>query len=260
MDTASLDFLDVTELAGDPISSEQLERVTHRYVWASKFCPDKDVAEIACGTGPGIGLLNRISKTFEAADYSGPMLEKARAHYGDRIKLAQIDAQDMPYEDASKDVLIILEAIYYLQDLKKFIDECRRVLRPGGTLLLATANKDLPDFSPSPFSHRYLGTSELAAEFGTIGSEIELFGYLAVDEISGLQRSLRPIKRLAVNLGLMPKTMRGKRLLKRLVFGPPVRMPAEITGADIVYNEPTALPLDKPDRRHKVIYCAIKLQ
>ncbi len=176
MDTASLDFLDVTELAGDPISSEQLERVTHRYVWASKFCPDKDVAEIACGTGPGIGLLNRISKTFEAADYSGPMLEKARAHYGDRIKLAQIDAQDMPYEDASKDVLIILEAIYYLRDLKKFIDECRRVLRPGGTLLLATANKDLPDFSPSPFSHRYLGTSELAAEFGTIGSEIELFG------------------------------------------------------------------------------------
>ena len=259
MDTAGLNFVDVTEVAGDPISLEQLERVTHRYVWASKFCPDKDVAEIACGTGPGIGLLNRISKTFEAADYSGPMLEKARAHYGDRIKLAQIDAQDMPFEDASKDVLIMLEAIYYLQDLQKFTEECRRILRPSGSLLLATANKDLPDFNPSPHSQRYLGARELASEFGAMASEIELFGYLAVDEISGLQRNLRPIKRLAVNLGLMPKTMRGKRLLKRLVFGPPVRMPAEITGTDIVYNEPTALPLDKPDRRHKVIYCAIKL-
>ena len=126
MNSAGVDFLDVTELAGDLISAEQLERMTHRYVWASKFCPDKDVAEIACGTGPGLGLLNRVSKTFEAADFSQPMLDKARAHYGDRIKLAQVDAQDMPYDDASKDVLIMLEAIYYLQDLKKFIAECRR--------------------------------------------------------------------------------------------------------------------------------------
>ena len=252
------DYLSVTELSGSEVSREQVERLFHRYRWAAEYCKNKDVAEIACGTGSGLGLLQEISGTFEAGDYARPMLDRVRAHYGDRIKLRQFDAQDMPYADASKDVLIIFEAIYYLPDIDRFISECRRVLRPNGYLLIATANKDLSDFNPSPYSHRYLGVRELMEEFRALGSHIEMFGFLTVDEVSWVQRLLRPVKRLVVKLGLMPKTMGGKKFLKRLVFGPPVIMPAEVSADDFKYSQPEPLSLESRDRRHKVIYCVVR--
>lgn len=253
----NLDFLDVTELSGNPISGEQLQRLAHRYLWATDFCRGKDVAEVACGTGPGLGLLAKVSASCEAGDFSAPMLDRVRGHYGERIPLRQFDATVMPYADASKDVLVIFEAIYYLQDIERFRDECSRVLRPGGYLLIATANKDLSDFNPSPHSHRYLGTTELENVFQALG-EVSLFGFLDVGTTSVKARILRPVKSLAVRLGLMPKTMAGKRMLKRLVFGKPVRMPAEIDGTEIDYERPRELSAAEPDRRHKVIYCAVK--
>ena len=100
----------------------------------------------------------------------------------------------------------------------------------------------------------------MVAEFGGVASKIEMYGYLDVSQATGLQRSLSITKQIAVKFGLMPKTMRGKRLLKRLVFGRPVTMPAEINDVDFVYNEPVAIPSDRPDERHRVIYCAIKLK
>jgi hypothetical protein len=71
---------------------------------------------------------------------------------------------------------------------------------------------------------------------------------------------LRPIKMAVVSLGLMPKTMAGKRLLKRLVFGRPVEMPAELTGAECAYAPPDPIEGNAPDRRHKVLYCAVTVE
>ena len=55
----------------------------------------------------------------------------------------------------------------------------------------------------------------------------------------------------------MPKSMGGKRLLKRLVFGRLVNMPAEISGTEVAYKAPETLVPDAPDRRHKVLYCVV---
>ena len=73
------------------------------------------------------------------------------------------------------------------------------------------------------------------------------------------QRILRPIKKLAVTLGLMPKTSSGKKWLKRLVFGHMIRMPAEIKADIIPFTSPVRLSANQPDREHKVVYCAAKL-
>lgn len=253
------DFLDVTELAGTPISGEQLKRLAHRYVWASHYCREQRVAEIACGTGPGLGLLHRVAASLEAGDCSEPMLDRVRRHYGNRIPIERFDAARMPYADSSKDVLIIFEAIYYLADVDRFITECKRVLAPGGRVLVATANKDLSDFNPSPHSRSYLGVKELAAAFAAHGFSVRCFGYLPVDSVSMRQRLLRPVKRLAVSLHLMPRTMRGKQLLKTIVFGRPVTMPAEIDAGTVAYAPPAELALERPDCRHKVIYCVATL-
>src|SRR5262249_14308595 len=157
--------------------------------------------------------------------------------------------------DESADVVILFEAIYYLPDAPRFASECRRVLRPGGVVLVAAANKDLYDFNPSPHSHTYYGAADFADLFGP-HFEVACFGRLSFEDVRCRQRALRGVKRLAVRLDLMPKTQAAKKLLKKFVFGKLIPMPAEVRGDMIDYAQPALLPPGEPDRQHKVIYCA----
>ena len=255
----AVDYSTVTELAGDEITTEQLDRLCHRYYWADEYCAGKDVIEAACGTGPGLGYLGKRARSIRAGDFTPGILAIAQRHYGSRIDLRQFDAQSMPFENHSADVVILYEAIYYLPSAERFVDECRRVLRPGGQVLIATANKDLYDFNPSPHSHTYYGVVELHQLFAERGFVAECFGYLSIRDVALRQRILRPVKKLAVKLGLMPKTSSGKKWLKRLVFGGMTRMPAEIEPDLLPFTPPTPLASAGRDREHKVIYCAAKL-
>lgn len=252
------DYVGLTEIAGDDVSVEQVERIARRYYWATEYCRGKDVLEAACGTGQGLRLLATRARSLVAADISTPILDIARKHYGQRVKLMQFDAEDMPFEAASLDVVILFEALYYLPDATRFFHGCRRVLRAGGHLLIGTANKDLFDFTPSPHSHRYLGVAELCAELGALGFEVSCFGDTPVEEVSARQKLLRPVKMLATRLGLIPKSMGAKKLLKRLVFGGLVKMPAEIDENTAPKMPPIPLAPGRPDTSHKVIFCAAR--
>ena len=253
------DYVFVTEIAGDEVTQEQINRLCNRYYWAGQYCTGKDVVEAACGSGQGLGYLSGIAGSLEAGDYSDEILSIARRHYGERIALRQFDAQEMPFEDKSKDVIILFEAIYYIPDAKRFVRECARVLRPGGKVLIATANKNLYDFNPSPHSYKYYGVAELNDLFARHGFETEFFGYMPVGDVSIRQRVLRPIKKLAVMLKIMPKTTAGKKWLKRIVFGGLVKMPKEITAETSQYIEPTRISTSRPDTEHKVIYYVASL-
>lgn len=258
MENSKIDFVSVTELANEKVSKEQIERMCHRYYWAGEYCKNKDVVEVACGAGLGLGYIKSMSKSIVGGDISNDILDIAKSHYGERINLLQFGADELPYDDSSKDVIILFEAIYYLPDVEKFVDECSRVLRKNGSILIATANKDLYDFNPSPHSHRYFGTVELFKLFHNKGYTCELFACFPVSDISWRQKILRPIKKLVVSLGIMPKSMRGKKLLKRLVFGDLVPMPSEITENMYPYEAPIRLSVDnaEADTKHKVLYCA----
>ena len=215
---------------------------------------------MACGSGQGCGILSAVAKSFEAGDYSERILGIARRHYGERVRLQQFDAQRLPFADGSKDVILLFEALYYIPDARQFVSECRRVLRSGGAVLIVTANKDLSDFNPSPHSHRYYGAPELRALFEEQGFASELFGFLEVGSVSLRQKLLRPVKAAAVRLGLVPKTMAGKDLLRRIVFGKLTPMPAELPVSSAPLAEPKALRADAPDRLHKVLYCHATLR
>lgn len=252
------DFSSVTELAHDDVSQEQVERLAHRYFWAGVHCEGRDVLEVACGPGQGLGLLAARARRLWAGDLTPSLLGQARAHYGERIALLEMDAQCLPFPAASLDVVILFEAIYYLPRAAAFVEECRRTLRPGGHVLVASANPDLWDFNPSPFSTRYYGVAGLTNLFAAAGFAPAFFGHLPTDAVSWRQRLFRPVKKLAATLGLIPKTMVGKKWLKRLMFGGLVTMPAEIDERTLSYLPPAPLPAGQPDRRFKVIYAAAR--
>lgn len=253
------DYVSVTEIAGDEVSQEQVQRICNRYYWAGGYCQDKDVLEAACGTGQGLGYLAKLARNLTGGDYSEKILEIARCHYQNRIDLRQFDAQDMPFDDNSFDVVILFEAIYYIPDAVKFVSECYRVLRPGGKVLIATANKDLYDFNPSPYTYKYYGIAELNRLFTEQGFSVELFGDTPLDQLSVRQKILRPIKKVASSLHLIPGSMEAKKRLKRIMFGELVKMPAEIDEGTAEYKLPAALSHLHPDTKHKVIYCVATL-
>lgn len=253
-------FLAITEVGGELVSQAQIVRFQQRYIWAGLFCKGKDVLEAACGTGPGLGYLASVSKSLTAGDYSPEVLAVTRAHYGDRIALHEFNAQATPFADTSFDVVILFEAIYYLPDAESFITECRRLLRPGGVLLLATANRDLFDFNPSPFSVRYYNPPELSALLRKHGFDVDFFGGSPINPSGLKNRILRLAKKMAVSFNLIPGSMRSKRFLKRLVFGRLVPLPRELRIGDARYEAPVSIDGAAADTVHQVLYCVAKLR
>jgi len=129
------DYSTVTELPGEDVTQEQIERMARRYSWAGEYCCDKDVLEVACGAGQGLGYLELVAKSLKAGDITPSLVIRAQAHYGGRIRIEEMDAQQLPFPDGSLDVVILFEAIYYLPLAEQFVSECRRVLRRGGVRL-----------------------------------------------------------------------------------------------------------------------------
>lgn len=249
-------FVDVTEIEGQQISVEQLGRICHRYHWAERQCEGKDVLEVACGAGQGLAILKRSARTVTAGDHSPEVLQSAINNFGD-MNLSVFSAESLPFKDNSFDRIVLFEAIYYI-DHVCFLSEAKRVLRPGGALLIATANKDLYDFTPSPYTKRYLGAAELAEELMARGFEVALEGYLDTSQVGLRQSVLRPLKALASRLGIMPRTMRGKKLLKRLFFGALTSMPVDLAKLEFEYVSPIPIK-PRPNRRYKVLYCRADL-
>lgn len=252
------DFVEAAEVAGDEVPAEQVERIAHRYRWALAYCRGKDVLEAACGSGPGIGMLARAARSLAAGDCSEDLLAVARRHYGDRFAFRRLDAEDMPYDDGAFDVVILFEALCDLPRPERFVAECRRILRPGGAVLIACANRDHYDFDPSPHSHAAYGTVELRELFRDAGFIVQCFGHPRTGRPGLRQRLLRPVKRIAAALGPMSRTVHGKTLLKRLAFGRLVAMPHELAEDDAPFSPPAPIPIDRPDRMHKAIYCVAR--
>ena len=75
------DYTDVTELSGDDVTQEQIDRICQRYYWAGHYCKGKGVVEADCGTGQGLGYLNTIANTLVAGNFSKEMIEIDRSHY-----------------------------------------------------------------------------------------------------------------------------------------------------------------------------------
>lgn len=249
------DFATITELAGDPASREQIQRLYRRYYWAGRYARGRDVLEVACGAGQGLGYLASLARSVSAGDVSDRVLHGTRAHYGARIDLRQFDAHELPFPDASFDVLLLFEAIYYLRNVSRFVEEARRVLRPGGHLLIVSANKDLYDFTPSPFSIAYYGVVELHSLLAASGFETTFLGDTPVAAVSLRQRVLRPVKLAMTRLHLMPTSKRMKAVLKRAVFGPISSLPAEIGADGDAGPALVPIPADVPDTKHKVLFC-----
>lgn len=250
----TIDYKQLTEVSGDKVSAEQIQRMYTRYDFARQHCAEKDVLELGCGSGQGLGFLDKVANRVVGGDYSEELLQLASRHYQGRIPLIRLDAQILPFKDETFDVIIIFEAIYYLKNCEAFVSESKRLLRKNGLLIICNANKDLPDFNPSPHSYRYFSPCDFTDLLKPHNFHVECFADCKVDNTSLKQRVFSFIKKTIVRLDLMPKTMAGKKIFKRIVFGKLIPLPYELGDDYDNCQLPCATDPSEPDRSHKVIF------
>ncbi len=245
--STSTDFTTVSETWGLPASPEQLAMQYFRYRMAAGLSIGRDVLEIGCGSGMGLPYLGERARMVVGGDYTMGLLREGRAQLP-KAPLVRMDAQHLPFRDASLDVVLMLEMIYYVADQDAALAECRRVLKPGGSLMVCVPNPERPDFNPSPFSTRYPNTAELAALYARHG-----FAF-PVEAESGRDRFLAPVRHFAVRYHLIPNSMRAKALVKRVLYGRLPTLGAVHDGMG-AYSEPVDLdPARGPHRGFKNLY------
>jgi ubiquinone/menaquinone biosynthesis C-methylase UbiE len=112
----------------------------HRYAFACRFVMGKRVLDIACGEGYGSAALKKAGASqVIGVDISDSACAHARAKYGIDARLGT--AEQVPLPDNSVDMVVSFETIEHVRNPERFLDECLRVLAPGGTLIVSTPNK-----------------------------------------------------------------------------------------------------------------------
>ena len=102
--------------------------------WLAAIAPARTLAwDCACGSGQAsVDLVSRFAQVI-ATDASENQLASAQPH--PRITYRKASAEDPGIADASADLVTVAQALHWF-DLPRFYDAVRRILKPGGILVV----------------------------------------------------------------------------------------------------------------------------
>ena len=135
----------------------QLEHV-HRYLLAREYAKDKDVLDIACGEGFGSAILAKTARSVIGVDIAAEAVTHAAIRYRlDNVEFQQGSCAEIPLDNNSIDLVVCFETIEHHDEHKAMMAEIKRVLRPGGVLIISSPDKKeysvLPNYR-NPFHVR----------------------------------------------------------------------------------------------------------
>lgn len=98
----------------------------------------EDLLDCGCGTGPMISLLYEkdSSKKYTGLDITPRMIEVAKNKNLEGVNWVVGDCENLPFEENSFDAIICSNSFHHYPNPEKFFESAKRVLRPGGRLIL----------------------------------------------------------------------------------------------------------------------------
>jgi SAM-dependent methyltransferase len=134
------------EFTGERFTPECLREIWyehfHRYVFALEFVRGKRVLDAACGEGYGSALLATTAQQVTGVDVAPEAVEHAAERYAaENLSFQAADCTALPFDDGSFDCVVSFETLEHLEGQDKLMREFRRVLQPGGFLLISTPDK-----------------------------------------------------------------------------------------------------------------------
>ncbi len=108
-----------------------------RDIGAEKWPRDWQILELCSGRGNGLRALEALGfGSIEGLDLSAPLISQYRGP----AKCYVADCRKLPFEDASRDVILVQGGLHHLPelpgDLERTVHEVQRVLKPGGIFVL----------------------------------------------------------------------------------------------------------------------------
>lgn len=114
----------------------------HRYALAMELARGKTVLDIACGEGYGAALLAGVAKEVTGMDIRQAVVSAAQKKYGrSNLYFSVSSISSIAAPDASFDLVVCWETLEHVRDHAQVLRELRRVLKPGGLLLISTPDK-----------------------------------------------------------------------------------------------------------------------
>lgn len=237
-------------LANDP-TSELWGEHRSRYRFAAEFVVGQRVLDVACGAGFGLAMLAEAGARPIGIDYSQETLRRTRRAFPRQI-LVQADATQLPLPTASMDVVVSFETLEHVPDPEAMVREVRRVLKPGGRLVLSTPNRafgPLERHTANRFHVREFTAGELRELLRQYFENVTLFGQ-------------RPSSHYAYVPFLMtektfePRALAWKALL-RLPFGVRNRVALALSGRSFYPDEAEyCFDLEATDGAHALLAVA----
>lgn len=168
----------------------------HRYNVVKQYLqPNFNVLDIACGTGFGSALMAESvpSGNVTGCDISAEAVQHNAQHFSQvpNLKFEAADATNLQFADNTFDLVASFETLEHVDDYEAMLRELRRVLKPGGRLVLSTPN--FPVNSPSgvvtnPYHVREFTYDQMRQMFPPHFPDFKLYGqqYIRYKNAKGL--------------------------------------------------------------------------
>ena len=186
---------------------------TGRRALAAAASAHQPASLLEVGVGSGLTLpLYPASTEVVGIDLSEDMLARARARAaampGRRIELRRLNAEHMPFADASFEMVTVPYVLSVTPDAARFVREIRRVCKPGGTIVIANHFNDGALWTAvgkvaGPFMRRVGVNREfrfdeqiLCYDWDVVSARrVDLFGLSTLVEIRNQPRGARAVDR-----------------------------------------------------------------
>jgi len=152
----------------------------HRYAFAREYVRGKRILDIACGEGYGSKMLADAASRVVGVDICPEVIAHASRKYGDgeRLTFKVGSCTSIPLPDHSVDGVVSFETLEHLAEHEEMLGEVKRVLSPGGFLILSTPDKLHCTIIPknnNPFHVRELTREEFSKLLRKTFSNVYLF-------------------------------------------------------------------------------------
>jgi SAM-dependent methyltransferase len=133
------------------------------------------ILDVGCGAGPLLAALRERGAIVTGIEPSAKMLELARRRLGESAALRQagLGAGPLPFPDGAFDDAVACLVLHYLEDWKAPLAELRRVLAPGGRLIVAVNHPFASQLQSGPGAD-YFAIREWSEECSFSGQSVVL--------------------------------------------------------------------------------------